>query len=141
MLRSYLFWLRFTFVVQLICAGIHSISLFIGPQPETDTERQMLDLMSIKNDMGAGFNPSMLDFFLALSSCFTFLYLLGGLINLYLVRRRVDVSLLAGIVNINLIVFTPCFLIMTFMTFLPPVILTGLVTFGLIATRLALPKG
>lgn len=100
----------------------------------------MLELMSIKNDMGAGFNPSMLDLFYALSSCFTFLYLFGGLINLFVLRKKAEPEFVKGFVNINLLVFVPCFVVMLFLTFLPPVVLTALVSLALILTRLTLPK-
>ena len=140
MLKSYKFWLWFTIVVQLLTAAFHSLSFVTGPQPENETERQMLELMSIKNDMGVGFNPSMLDLFYALSSCFTFLYLFGGLINLFVLRKKAEPEFVKGFVNINLLVFVPCFVVMLFLTFLPPVVLTALVSLALILTRLTLPK-
>jgi hypothetical protein len=140
MVKSYKFWLWFTLVIQLLTAGVHALSLVIGPQPTNDTDKQMLELMAIKNGMGAGFNPSMMDFFLALSSCFTFLYLFGGLINLYVIRRNAEPEFVKGLINISLLIFVPCFGVMLFLTFLPPVILTALVAIGLIATRLTIPK-
>ena len=90
--------------------------------------------------MGAGFNASMLDFFFALSSCFTFLYLFGGLINIYVIRKKAEPEFVKGFININLLIFVPCFLVMLFLTFLPPVVLTALVSAGLMLTRLTLPK-
>jgi hypothetical protein len=140
MLKSYKFWLWFTIVFQLLSAGVHSLSLIIGPQAETESEKQMLELMAVKNDMGAGFSPSMMDFFMALSSCFTFAYLLGALINIYVLRQKAPPAFVGGIVNINLLIFLPCFLVMLLYTFLPPVVLTALVSVGLIATRLTIPK-
>jgi hypothetical protein len=140
MIKSYKFWLWFTIVIQLLAGGIHALSLVIGPQATNDTEKKMLELMAIKNDMGAGFNPSMMDFFLALSSCFTFVYLLGALINIHVLRQKAPPAFVSGIVNINLLVFVPCFVVMLFLTFLPPVVLTALVAVGLITTRLTLPK-
>jgi hypothetical protein len=140
MLRSYKFWLWFTIVIQLLTAGIHSLSFLRGMQPTSETEKQMLDLMAIGQDMGAGFNPSMMDFLLAFSACFTFLYLLGGLINIHIIRSKAHLEFVKGMLNISLIVFVPSFVVMLYLTFLPPVILTALVAIGLIASRLTIPK-
>jgi len=72
--------------------------------------------------------------FKALSSCFSLLYLLCGLINIYLLRKRVDVGLVRGLVGIQLLVLGLCFGIMSVLTFLPPIILTGLVFITLALT-------
>lgn len=86
-----------------------------------------MDLMrTYKPDMGAGFHPSMGDFFTALSACFALLYLLGGLINMHLLRKEVAPEVIKGVTGINTLVAGICFLIMLKFTFLPPIALTGL---------------
>ena len=64
---------------------------------------------------------------LALSACFTLLYLFGGLVNNFLLRRSQDTNLLRGLLWINVLVFGICFVLMALFTFWPPIILTGLV--------------
>lgn len=135
-MKSYTLWLKSAIALQLLTAGVHALSFLVGPQPTSEAEKQMLDLMvNIKSDMGAGFSPSMMDMFLALSSCFSLVYLLGGLLNIHLLRKKVDVETMKGVLNINILVFGMSFIIMFFLTFLPPVILTGLVLASLIPSR------
>jgi len=78
-------------------------------------------------DMGGGIHRSMQQLLNALSACFPLLYLLGALNNIYLLRKRVEPSLIKGLVGIQLIVFGIGFGVMAVLTFLPPIILTGLV--------------
>jgi hypothetical protein len=68
----------------------------------------------------------MRDLFNALSSCFTLVYFLGALTNWYLLQKKVDPKILKGISGIQVIVFGSVFLIMLVLTFLPPIVLTGL---------------
>ena len=59
MLKRYSFWLWVAVIVQLLTAGLHSVSLFASPPPLNDTERQLYDLMSTyRKDFGAGFARS-----------------------------------------------------------------------------------
>ena len=140
-MKSHKFWLKTAAVLQLITAFVHALSFLRSPQPTSEEEKQMYDWMiTLKKDLGAGFNPSMMDFFYALSSCFTLLYLLGGLINFYLLRQKAEDKLMKGIVNINLLVFTACFVITAWLTFLPPIIFTGLVFMTLAGARLTINK-
>jgi hypothetical protein len=132
MFKRYTFWLWLAVFFQLLTAVAHSLSLFITPLPANDTERQLFDLMTnYRPNMGAGIHRSMGELFKALSSCFSLLCLLGGLINIYLLRKRVDAGVIKGLVGIQLLVFGICFGIMAVFTFLPPTILTGLVVFCL----------
>jgi ABC-type spermidine/putrescine transport system permease subunit I len=127
MLKRYTFWLWLAVVFLSLTGVIHSIGLFIRPTPGNEVERQMLDLMmNYKQDFGAGFHTSMWNLFIALSSCFTFLCLLGGLTLAYLLKKRVAPDVLKGIVRIQLLVFGICFIVMSVLTFLPPIVLTGL---------------
>jgi hypothetical protein len=139
MLKRYTFWLWTAVVFLLLTGGLHSLSLFISPSPQNETERQLLTLMaSYKLEMGS-FHPTMGNLFTALSSCFTFLCLLSGLTIAYLLKKKVAADIVRGIVTINLILMAACFIVNMIFTFLPPIVLTGLcvlfLALGLITLR------
>jgi len=132
MLKRYTFWLWAAAVLQFVTAGVHATSLFVQPEPADETQRQLLTLMTnYRIDLGAGFHRSMSDLVTALSSCFSFVCLLGGSINVFLLRRRAEVGLVQGITAINIAVFGAMFVVMLVFTFLPPIIFTGLITLAL----------
>jgi hypothetical protein len=127
MLRSHIFWTRIFIVTSILTALVHSISFLVEPVAANDTEAQLIHLMATyKMDAGSGFNPTMRDLFNALSSCFTLVYFLGALTNWYLLHKKVDPRILKGISGIQAIIFGGAFLIMLVLTFLPPIVLTGL---------------
>ena len=141
MLKRYTFWLWVVIVLQLLTGAGHSLSFIINPVPANETERQLLDLMSnYQSDMGAGFHRSMHQLFTALSACFPLLYLLGALNNIYLLKKRVDPNLVKGLLGIQLIVFGICFGLMAALTFLPPIVMSGLV-FVFLGVTLLLVRG
>ncbi len=126
---------------MLLNAFIHSITLFTEFEPKDETGKQLVDLLkNYHPDLGPIFHPSFGDLVLALSSCFSLLCLLGGLILFYLGRKIPVPEIWKGILNINLIVFGICFAVMAVFTFLPPIILTGLIFLSLIVARLTVPK-
>ena len=126
-MKRYTFWLWLAIVFLFLTGAIHSIGLFIAPKPGNEVERQMFELMmNYKQNMGAGFHPSMWNLFTALSSCFSFLCLITGLTLAYLLKKNADPGILKGIVRIDLLIFTACFIVMAVFTFLPPIVLTGL---------------
>lgn len=130
LLKRYTFWLWLAVAFQLLTGVIHSLSLFITRDPATlnATERQLFYLMTeYKADMGAGIHRSAGQLFKALSSCFSLLCLLGALTNIYLLRKRVAAGLVKGLTGIQLLVFGICFGVMAALTFLPPIVLSGLV--------------
>jgi len=111
-----------------LTAAVHSLSLFVSPTPENEAERMLHELFTTyQKDLGGGFHRTFSDLFTALSSCFSFVCLLGGLINAYLLKKKVSAEILRGITLINVIVFGGIFAVMAFFTFLPPIILTGLI--------------
>ena len=119
--------LRAASVLQIISGGVHGISLFGPMQPQNDTEKQMLELVyGYHMDAGAGFHPTLGDFFLALSSCFTLMYLMAGITNFFLLRQSLTITTWKGLLIIQIIFFGIAFVMMFAFTFLPPVILTGL---------------
>ena len=140
MLKRYTFWFWVAVVFMFLTGAVHSISLFVRPVPGNEVERQLIALMSTyKNDLGAGFHPTMGNLFTALSSCFSLLCLLGGLTNAYLLKKKVDAGVLKGIVWINLLVFGICFVMMLLFTFLPPIVLTGLIVLFLMLAAITIP--
>jgi hypothetical protein len=141
MLKRYTFWLWTAVVFLLLSGAIHSISFFISPTAQNETERQLLALMmTYKQDMGNGFHPTMWNLFTALSSCFTFLYLLGGLTLAYLLKKKVAPDTLKGVVVIHLLVMSACFIVMAALTFLIPIVLTGLCVLFLAIGLITIPS-
>ena len=140
MLTRHRFWLWTAVVLLLLTALIHSVTLFIAPAPQNDTERRLLELLvSYKQDFGAGFQRSMKEIFIALSACFSLVCLLGGLSLGYLAHKRADAGILRGIVGVHVLVFGICFGVMLAFTFLPPIVLTGLIFVSLLATYFLIP--
>lgn len=137
MLKRYTFWLWAAVVFQLLTALIHSISFFVTQIPNNETERQILELMATyKLDMGGGFHPTTANLLTALSSCFSFLCLFAGLTNAYLLKKKMLPELMKGILLINVLVFCAVFVVMAIFTFLPPIILTGLIFVCLVLSYL-----
>jgi ABC-type spermidine/putrescine transport system permease subunit I len=141
MLKRYTFWLWLAIVFLFLTGLIHSISLFVTPIPGNETERQLLALMNdYKLDLGGGFHRSMSQLMTALSACFTFICLLAGLTIAYLLKKKAPADILKGIVGIHLLVFGVCFVMMLVFTFLPPIVLTGLVVLFLALGWLTIPR-
>ena len=121
-------WLKVATGFQFLTAAAHSISLVIAPQGQNESEKQLLDLMhSYKMDMGAGIQRNMWQLYSAMSACFVLLFLLGALINLFIIRNKTSAEWMKGVIGMEIIVFGICFLVMAFLTFIPPAALTGLV--------------
>lgn len=128
MLKRFPFWIWGAIITQLLSAAIHSVSFFVNPKPENDTEKQLLDLMSsYKPDLGAGFHPSFASMFTALSLCFTLICLFGALLNWYLKKKKLDPAIWKGVLLIQAIIFGAMFVTMAVFTFLPPIVCTGLI--------------
>jgi len=141
MWKRYSFWLWVAIVFQILTAAAHSLSLIVTPQYSNDTERQLLELMSsYKSDMGAGFHRSMQQLFTALSACFPILYIFGALNNIYLLRKRVETSLTRGFLLIEVIIFGVTLFVMLALTFLPPIVMSGLVFVLLLLAFLLVPR-
>jgi len=63
---------------MLLSAAVHSVSFFITPVAQNDTERQLHDLLqNYRADMGAGFHRSTANLFTALSACVPLLFVLA----------------------------------------------------------------
>lgn len=138
---NYTKWLKVAATLQFATALIHTTSLFLEPPPGNETEEQIFDLMSTyRFDLGAGFFRSMSELTLALSSCFSLLFLFGGTLNWYLRKQKLPVSVMKGVITINLVVFFVCFLVMSVFAFLPPIMLSGLTVCFLLFSRVAISK-
>lgn len=141
MLKRYTFWLTSAVLFQFVTAILHSLSFFVEPDLNNDTKRQLHELLTTyREDMGAGFHPTFFNLFTALSSCYSLMCLLGGLTIGYLLIKHTEPNLMRGIIAINLAIFTVCFIVMFFLTFLPPVVMTGLIVVNLLAAFLLVPK-
>jgi len=139
MLKRYTFWLWTAVVFQLLTAFFHSLSLFVTPIPHDETQRQMMELMdTYKIDLGGGFHRTFDNLLTALSSSFSFLCLFGALINAYLLKKKAPRDLMRGILLINVLVFGACFAMMAIFTFLPPIILSGLIFVSLVLSYICL---
>lgn len=139
MFKRYTLWLWIAIVFMLLNAAIHSVTLFIQPGPQNETERQLVQLLTTyRNDFGAGFHPTTQNLFTALSSCFSLLCLLGGLMNAYLIKQRVGAEIMRGVIAIDVLVFGICFVVMAIFTFLAPIVLTGLIALFLTLALLAM---
>lgn len=131
-MNRYILWIRIAAILQIITGGIHAVGLLRDRAPLDETGRTLNDLMATyRPDLGPFFHPSAQDIFTALSSCFSFLYLFAGIVNLYLLPRGLSAHVWKGLVSINLMVFGAAFLVMLLLTFLPPVVCTGLVFISL----------
>ena len=94
MLRRYTFWLSAAVIFMLLTAAFHAISLFVKLEPANETERQLIELVTTyRMDAGAGFHPSFGNLMTALSSCFSFLCLLGGLTLGYLMIKHTEMCI------------------------------------------------
>ena len=132
MLKRYTFWLWTTSVLQLLTAFIHVLSFFNEPEAKNESEQQLFDLLDkYKFDFGAGFHHTLGDFFNALSASFSLLYLLGGLLTIYLLQKKIPQGIMKGVTGIQTLVFGISFLITFLLTFLPPIIMTGMVFIAL----------
>jgi hypothetical protein len=121
-----------TSISQLLTGSFHAVSLFVTQHAENDTEKELLHLMQTYTmDMGSGFHPTMYRLSWALSTCFTLLYIFGGIINSIITPLLGNV-LYKRIVILQIGIFGLSFLIMATHTFLPPIICTGIVFLGLI---------
>lgn len=133
-------FIKSTAVVMLLTTVAHALSLVAKSEPANETEATLMNLMATyRIDAGAGFRPTTAGLFTALSSCFSILTLLGGLLLLYL-PKRVGSDVLKGVLNIFLVCFGICFAFMAALTFLPPIICTGLIVAGLFAARLTVSE-
>lgn len=140
-MKKYTTWLKTAAIFQFIATIIHVTSLFITPPPNNETEKQLFALMdTYKFDFGTGFHRTMSELTLVFSACLCLVCLLGGLLNWYLLRKKVAPEIMKGVITINLIVFGILFCLTVAFAFLLPIIQTGLIVLFLILSRVTIRK-
>ena len=140
-MRKHHFWLITPAIYPELRGLLMAVSLFEKPPPKNDSEKQLYNLLeTYQFNLGQGFSPTMADLSLALSSCFTMLYIFGGLLNWHFLGKRAESRIMKGVLNINVLVFGISFGLMVVFTFLPPIILTGLTFIFLFLARYTMPK-
>ena len=128
-MKNYTFWLKSGIFFQFLTGIFHSLSLVASPKPANETETKLFDLMdNYKFDLGAGYARSMNDLMTSFSICFTLLLFFAVSLNWFLLKKQADTAIMKGVIWINLVVFSICFVTMTSLTFLPPIICTGLIS-------------
>ena len=140
-MKNYITWLKTAAIFQFIAAIIHAASFFLTLSAANETEKQLFALMdTYKFDLGAGFHRTMGELVLVFSVCFCLVCLLGGVLNWYLLRKKVEPEIMKGVITINLIVFGIFFCLTVAFTFLLPIILIGLIVLFLILSRFTIRK-
>lgn len=133
-------WFKSAIVFQILTSLAHSLSFFARPQPANDTEKQMLDLMmNYENEMGNGFTPTMFNILTSFSASFALLYFFGALMNWHLWRADKDRMVLKGALIIQVLIYGIMFAVSLFLTFLPPILFTGIVFILLLIAWLTWP--
>ena len=140
-MKKYSTWLKTSAIWQFTAAIIHAITLFVTLPPNNETEKQLFTLMdTYRFDFGAGFHRTMGELLFTLSACFCLVCVLGGLLNWYLLRKKVGSEIMQGVITINLIVFGILFGLTVAFAFLMPIILSGLIFLFLIFSRLTMTR-
>jgi hypothetical protein len=135
MLSNFSFWIWGTIIAQLLTAIFHSISFFAKEKPRNETEKQLIGLVKdYKIDMGSGIKRSFGQLFIGVSTCFTMIYILGAVVNWYFLQTGISPGIWKGLILIELIAYGIVFLLQIKFTFLPPIIVTGLVFLFLAGT-------
>lgn len=140
-MKKYTTWLKAAAIFQFINVIIHLASLFITPAPNNETEKQLYTLMdTYQFDLGAGFHRTMNELILVFSACICLLCLLGGLLNWYLLRKKIEPQIMKGVIVINLVVFGILSGLTIILTFLLPIISIGLIVLFLILALFTISK-
>lgn len=135
MFSNFSFWIWGTIVAQLLTAFFHSLSFISPAKPRNEMEKQLVEITTnYKLDMGAGFKRSFYNLFVGVSSCFTIIYVFGAALNWYFLRAGINAQVWKGFLMIQLITFCIIFVLQVRFTFLPPIIVTGLVVLFLAIT-------
>jgi hypothetical protein len=141
MLKRYTFWLTAGVLFEFLTAIIHSLSFIIGLQPENETERQMVALITTyRQDMGAGFHRTFYELFTALSACLPLLCLLSGFTLGYMLIKDADLELMRGVLFIHLTIFSAALVVMFAFGFIIPVLSIGIVVINLLLAYVMIPK-
>lgn len=141
MLKRYTFWLIAAVLFMFVNGLMHLVTLFFALTPDTADETTMVTLMTtLRLDVGSGFRPTFYEIHTAMSASFSLLCFLGGSLTGFLLIKDIDIPIMKGIISINLAVFGVLFLLLAWFTFLPPILMTGLVFFNLLAAYIVIPN-
>lgn len=141
MWKRYRFWLIAAIIFQFLAGATHVITLLISTEPASEKERQLMEMVdTFRPDLGPWFHPTFGNLITALSSCFSFVCLLGALTLGYLVWKDAELGLLRGITLINVLIFGTMFLVVVWFTFFLPVTFIGLIFLNLLIGYLLMPK-
>jgi hypothetical protein len=95
MLKSYTFWLSAAVLFMFLTAILHSLSFFVTPDIQNETQRQLHELLhNYREDMGVGFHRTFWDLFTALSACLPLMCMLGGLTLGYMLIKHAEANLI-----------------------------------------------
>jgi len=135
------FWLKAAIALQFVTGIFHLLSFISSPDPKNDSEKQLFDLMTnYKFDLGSGFLRSMEDLMNSFSIAFALFLFFSGILNLFLLRSNLPKKTMKGVIMINFLAYLICFIAMSLLTFLPPIICTGLIVTMLLIAYLQLNK-
>ena len=135
MFASFSFWIWATIITQVLTAVFHSLSFISPAKPRNDTEKQLVDLVkNYKINMGAGYKRSFGQLHIGVSACFTIIYIFGAILNWYFLKQGMSLEIWHGLMLIQMIVYGAIFLLQLRFTFLPPIIVTGLVFISVAGT-------
>jgi hypothetical protein len=139
MIKKYSFWFKDAIALQFVTGIFHLLSFLSKPEPKNDSEKQLFDLMTnYRFDLGSGFLRSMEDLMNSFSIAFALLLFFSGILNLFLLKSNLSNKIMKGIILINLFTYLICFVAMCLLTFLPPIICTGLIVIALLTSYLIL---
>jgi len=142
MLKSYTFWLTAAVLFMFLTAILHSLSFFVTPDIQNETQRQLHELLhNYREDMGVGFHRTFWDLFTALSACLPLMCMLGGLTLGYMLIKHAEPNLIRGLIAINLGVFAVCLVVIFLFAFIVPVVLIGLIVLNLVLAYIFCPRG
>lgn len=135
MFANFSFWIWFTIIMQVLTAVFHSLSFISKAKPRNEKETQLVDMITnYKMDMGAGIKRSFYNLFVGVSTSFTLIYIFGALINWYFLKEGPTLATWHGFMLIQMIIYGLIFVLQLRFTFLPPIIVTGLVFIGTAGT-------
>jgi hypothetical protein len=142
MLKRYTFWLTAAVLFMFLTAILHSLSFFVTPDIQNETQRQLHELLhNYREDMGVGFHRTFWDLFTALSACLPLMCMLGGLTLGYMLIKHAEPNLIRGLIAINLGVFAVCLVVVFLFAFIVPVVLIGLIVLNLVLAYIFCPRG
>lgn len=128
MLKKYATWLYFAAAIQTVLGTIQFFFLFKKPVPLSDAEERLFAMMAtVPVDPGGGVNRTFDQLHLAAEACLVILCLYSAVTSVFLVWKKIDVAVMRGVIGIKTIVFGVLFVVMACLTFMPLIVLTGLI--------------